>query len=421
MSSLIEDFRSFLDSSPTPWHCVRQLGNRLSLKDFLPLEENLAWDLQKEKKYFVTRGGSLGAFCLPKTAPSKLVLMAAHTDSPGLKVKPCPDVHQNQMNLLEVEVYGGPILHSWLNRDLALAGRIFFTNKKNEIKEQIIFLDDIPMIIPELAIHLQRDVNEKGPLVNQQKHLMPLFCLNSPNPLSLESLLRRFFSFDALLSFDLFLVPLDSSRFIGLHSEMISSYRIDNLTSVHAAACAIATYEESSVLPLAIFFDHEEIGSLSWEGASSSFLADILTRIKTFYNLSEEEFLILKRNSLCLSLDMAHALNPMHTEKHDPNHQILLGKGIAFKSHAGLKYASSAQTLSHGMQIAQKANLSIQKFAPRSDIPCGSTVGPFLTASTGIPTLDLGCPQLSMHSSREVLAINDYLDLVTFLTQALKP
>jgi aspartyl aminopeptidase len=421
MSSLIEDFKSFLDSSPTPWHCVRQIGNRLSLKDFHPLEENQPWNLEKEKKYFVTRGGALGAFCLPKEPPSKVVIMATHTDSPGFKIKPCPDIHQNGMNLLQVEAYGAPILHSWFNRDLALAGRVFFTTKNGEIKEQLIFLDDVPMIIPELAIHLQREVNEKGPLVNKQNHLMPLYSLNSKDPLSLDFLLRRSFAYEKLLSFDLFLVPLEPSKFLGLHNEMISSYRIDNLTSVHAATCAMATYENSSILPLSVFFDHEEIGSLSGEGASSTFLSDILSRIKLFYKMSEEEFFILKRNSLCLSLDMAHALNPMHVEKHDPNHQTLLGKGIAFKSHANLKYASSAWTLSLGMQIAEKANLPIQKFVSRSDVPCGSTVGPFLAASSGIPTIDIGCPQLSMHSSREILAVDDYIDLTTFLTQALKP
>ncbi len=249
---------------------------------------------------------------------------------------------------------------------------------------------------------------------------MPLFSINCEKETSLESLFRRLFSFETLLSFDLFLVPLEPSRFIGIQNEMLSSYRIDNLTSVHAAMCALATYENSSILPLAMFFDHEEIGSLSWEGASSSFLIDLLARIKNFYHLSDEEFLILKRNSLCLSIDMAHALNPMHIQKHDPNHQPLLGHGIALKSNANQRYASSAETLSQAVQISRKAGLPIQHFAARSDMPCGSTIGPFLTASTGIRTVDLGCPQLSMHSSREIMAVQDYLDLVGFLTQALK-
>ena len=421
MFSLIEDFKSFLDTSPTSWHAVRQVGNRLSMKDFHPLEENQPWELEKGKKYFVTRGGSIGTFCLPKEAPSKIILMAAHTDSPSFKVKPIPDIHQNGMSLLEVESYGSPILHSWLNRDIALAGRIFFTNKKDELQEELVFMDDVPMIIPELAIHLHREVNEKGPLLNKQEHLMPLFSLQSKDPITLEGLLRRCFSFKSLISFDLHLVPLEPSRFLGVQGDMISSYRIDNLASVHAATCAMATYEGSSILPLSVFWDHEEIGSKSWEGAGSSFLNDLLTRIKSFYQLTEEEFLILKRNSLCFSLDMAHGLNPMHLQKHDPNHQPLLGQGITFKSNADLKYASSGYTLSSAIQICKKANLPFQHFVIRSDLVCGSTVGPTITASTGIPTVDLGCAQLSMHSSREIMAVQDYLDLNTFLAQALKP
>lgn len=420
MSSLIEDFKSFLDTSPTSWHSVRQVGYRLSLKDFSPLEENQAWHLEKGRKYFVTRGGSIGAFCLPTAVPSKIILMAAHTDSPSFKVKPCPDLYQNGMSLLKVETYGSPILHSWLNRDLALAGRVFFTNKKEELQEELVFMDDIPMIIPELAIHLHREVNEEGPLVNKQEHLLPLFSLHSKDPITLEGLLRRCFSFKSLLSFDLHLVPLESSRFIGIQGEMISSYRIDNLASVHAATCAMATYEDSSILPLSVFWDHEEIGSKSWEGAGSSFLQDLLSRIKQFYGMSEEEFLILKRNSLCLSLDMAHGFNPMHPQKHDANHQPLLGKGITFKSNADLKYASSGYSLSKAMQICKKANVPFQQFAIRSDMTCGSTVGPTVTACTGIPAVDLGCPQLSMHSSREIMAVQDYLDLNAFLVQALK-
>lgn len=421
MSSLVEDFLSFLATSPTSWHCVKQVGTRLSLKDFHPLEEAHLWELEKGKKYFVPRGGSVAAFCLPQKPPARLVVMAAHTDSPGLKVKPHPDIAEQGMHLLQVETYGSPLLHSWLNRDLALAGRVFLTSKKGSHHESLVFLEDCPMTIPELAIHLQREVHDKGPLVNKQDHLNPLFALGHSSSFSLEKLLHKYLSFSSLDAFDLFLVPLEPPRLTGAEGEMIASYRIDNLTSVHAATSAIATYQDSEILPLAIFFDHEEIGSVSWEGACSSFLTDLLTRIKHFYHLSEEAFLALKRNSLCLSLDMAHGLNPMHSAKYDPSNTPLLGKGIALKSNAQLKYASSGETLAQASQICRKAGLKPQPFAARSDMPCGSTVGPFLTSSIGIPTVDLGCPQLSMHSCREVMAVHDYLDLYDFLTHALRP
>ncbi len=419
MLSLIEDFCSFVKTSPTSWHAVKQAGYRLALKDFHPLEEETPWNLQEEKKYFVSRGGSIAAFCLPKKPPSQILLMAAHTDSPALKVKPCPDVQKQGMSLLEVETYGSPILHSWLNRDLALAGRIFVTNSREEIAQHLVFLDDALMVIPELAIHLQREINEKGPLTNKQEHMMPLISLQGS--FSLEALLRRYVSFSSLLSFDLFAVPVEPPRFLGLNSEMLASYRLDNLTSVHAAISAIASYEDSSILPLAVFWDHEEIGSLSWEGAFSSFLNDLLLRIQAFYKMSTEDFLILKRKSLALSLDMAHGVNPMHENKYDPNHQPLLGKGIVLKTNAQMRYASSAETQALAKHIADKAHVKVQSFAMRSDMPCGSTVGPAIAAMTGIATVDLGCPQFSMHSSREVLAVQDYLDLVAFLNQALKP
>ena len=423
MLPLLEDFSSFLKDSPTSWHCVKEVASRLCKKGFHPLEETNLWTMLAGEKYLVSRGGSIAAFCLPKKCPTEILLTVAHTDSPSLKVKPNPILVQNGMQLLQVEVYGGPILHSWLNRDLAIAGRCFVQDDKGKVKEELVFLNELSFIIPELAIHLNREVNEKGLLLNKQEHLMPLLSskLEDGLPLSIESLLRKQLSFTTLLSFDLFVIPLEEPRFLGLDKEWIASYRIDNLASVHAATVAISSYEDSSILPVTVFFDHEEIGSKSWEGASSSFLQDVLCRIKHFYSLTEEEFLVLKRNSLALSLDMAHGLNPMHTQKHDPNHKPLLGEGIVLKHNADLKYASSAFTISKATQIADKAKLKIQHFVSRSDMPCGSTVGPFITTQIGIPTVDLGAAQLSMHSARELMATQDYLDSVTFLTRALKP
>lgn len=420
--SRIENFLSFLHSCPTSWHCVKEIGTFLSFHDFKSLNEKELWNMSEEGKYFVSRGGSIASFSLPKEKPSKIVLLAAHTDSPSLKIKPNPMLTQDEMALLEVEVYGSPILHSWLNRDLALAGRIFYENKEGKIQEELLFLKDTPLIIPELAIHLQRDVNEKGPLLNKQDHLMPVFStMGSEGSLfNLETLLRKYYDFSSLVAFDLFLVPLEAPRLLGPQQDWIASYRLDNLASVYASMLAMINYTPSSLLPISVFWDHEEVGSRSWEGANSSFLNDVLCRIRHFYKMSEEEFLVLKRNSLALSLDMAHGLNPMHKQKHDPNHQPILGKGIVLKHNADQRYASSAQTLAEAVLIGKKAKIPLQHFVNRSDMPCGSTVGPFITTSIGIPTVDLGCAQLSMHSAREIMAKDDYLDSITFLTEALK-
>ena len=407
------DFLSFLKSAPTSYHCVKEVKDRLRKDGFVALEESSLWEMQKGGKYFVSRGGSIAAFCLPKQAPKSIALLAAHTDSPALKVKPQPLSTHEGMHVLGVEVYGGPILHSWLNRDLALAGRCFLSNGK----EELVFLDKTPFMIPELAIHLNREVN-KGTPINRQNHLMPLVSMADPSaPLTISS----FLPFKDVVSFDLFLVPIQPPSLLGLNQEWIASYRLDNLTSVYAATEAICSYKESEVLPLTVFFDHEEIGSRSWEGAASSFANDTLTRIKSFLALSEEEFLVLKRNSLCHSLDMAHAVSPLHGAKHDPEHKPLLGKGIVIKENSDQKYATSAYTLSLVQAFAKKANISTQPFVCRSDMPSGSTIGPFITTSTGIATVDLGCPQLSMHSTREIISVNDYLDSIAYLKQALTP
>jgi len=421
MSHLLEDLRAFLDSSPTSWHAAQQLGNRLALKDFQPLEEKEPWELTRGKSYFVQRGGSICAFTLPLETPRALSLLASHTDSPALKIKPNSTFQKENMYLLSTELYGGPLLSSWLNRDLGIAGRVVVSTNSGELEERLVFIDDAPLFIPQLAIHLDREVNEKGLVLNKHDHLNPIATLEQEGTLSkdfLETLLRRHLSFHSLLAYDLFLVPLEKSRFVGASSEMIAAYRLDNLASCHAAACALAYGQAPSKdrLRMAIFWDHEEIGSSSSEGAASPFLMDILKRCAAFYALSEEALICLKQRSLCVSVDVGHAFNPNYSAKYDTNHPVLLGKGVVLKSHALYKYASSAASLAHVIRLCQALNLRYQLFASRADIPCGSTVGPIVAQATGIPTLDLGCPQLSMHSIREVIACRDYLDLCTLLT-----
>ncbi len=419
----LSDFKSFLDKSPTSWHAAEELAKRLASSGFSRLHEEEKWKLQKGKSYFVQRGGSLCAFSLPKKTAKRAVILGSHTDSPALKVKPKPEVQKENMILLGVEVYGSPLLTSWLNRDLALAGRVAVTNKKGKIQEKLVFLDEAPLFIPQLAPHLDRDVNEKGLLLNKQEHLVPIATLISSKGKQksyLETLLKRQISFDSLLSFDLFLVPIEKSRYLGTEEEMLSSYRLDNLASAHSCASALMDSKESQeTLQMAIFSDHEEIGSRSSTGAASPFLEDILKRITYALQMDEEEFFQMKSRSLCVSVDMAHALNPNYVQKYDPNHQPLLGKGIVVKYNADLKYTTSAPTAAQVIRLAEKLKLPYQSFVSRSDIPGGSTIGPILAQSLGIATVDIGCPQLSMHSAREVMACQDFLDMSTLLTHLL--
>lgn len=412
----MEDFLSFLSSAPTSWHAVSEVSRRLLQAGFSLLKEEEKWALSPGKSYFVIRGGSLCAFSLPKEAIARARIVAAHTDSPALKLKPHPEIQKENMTLFGVEVYGSPLLSSWLNRDLAIAGRIVTTDEKGKVEEKLVFLPEAPLFIPQLAIHLDREVNEKGLLLNKQEQLCPIVGLDQEKG-CLEKLLRRQHNFQSLLSFDLLLVPIEPPRLLG---ELLASYRLDNLASVHAGTNAlIQSVKSSDILSMALFWDHEEIGSRTHEGAASPFFSDTLQRIALSCNIGAEDLLRLKARSLCASVDMAHALNPNYPQKHDPQHQPLLGKGIVLKYNADQRYASSALSCAPVLQLMEKLGLKAQSFCCRSDMPCGSTVGPIFSHTTGIPTVDLGAPQLSMHSCREVMACKDHLDMTKLLTHFL--
>lgn len=348
MTHLIEDFTDFLTRSPTSWHAALEMGNRLASLDFTPLEPNEKWTLEKGKKYFVIQEGSLAAFALPEKKPKKFSLIAAHTDSPALKLKPKPVITKENMQMLGVEIYGSPILPTWFNRDLAIAGRVVVKRKNETTEEFLVYFDESPVIIPLLAPHLDREAYKKGMEIDKQMHLSPLACLIEQNVDHnyLESLLKRQISFHQLLDFDLFLVPLDPPRFLGKEGELLASYRIDNLSSAHAGIVAIANLETipEETIPMGIFWDHEEIGSATHIGAASPFFRDLFARISGFYKLSNEEETILRKNSMCLSVDVTHALNPNFENKYDPQHHTLLGEGITIKYNANMRYTTNARS-----------------------------------------------------------------------------
>lgn len=418
MTHILTDLKAFLETAPTSWHAIQEIGNRLAIHDFLPLEDIDPWKLKAGGKYFTIRGGSLCAFSIPKKSPKQALILASHTDSCALKLKPLPSYLQQNMTLFGIEVYGSPLLSSWLNRDLVLAGRVVVLNKDQQPEENLVILDEATFMIPQLAIHLDREVNEKGLILNKQEHLCPLVSVSNTEKNVLEKLLKQQLSFEKLLSFDLFLVPQEPARFIGLNNEMLASYRIDNLVSVHAALAALVSCKNpsSDQLQMVLFWDHEEVGSQSLEGAKSSFLQDTLQRISYHLGLDIEEFIRMKNDSLCLSIDMAHALNPNYVNKHDPQHQPLLHKGIVLKYNANQKYASHAISAAPIVHACHNLKLNYQSFVSRSDLPCGSTIGPIIAAHLGIDTIDIGCPQLSMHSTRELIACQDYLDLLHLLS-----
>lgn len=420
MSEILKDLCQFLDRSPTAWHAVQEASRRLSSAKAIHLQEGEKWKLEKNKRYFVQRGGSICAFSLPKQAPEKMTILAAHTDSPALKLKPNPEIVAEPYHLLETEIYGGPLLNSWFNRDLAIAGRVVFEDKKGKCQEKLIFIEESPLFIPQLPIHLDREINEKGLMINKQDHLRPIFTLAKDKKNLLEPFLKKYVPFEEILSFDLFLVPIEKARFLGTSEEMLASYRLDNLSSAHACLAAFARAPQNDSLQIAILWDAEEIGSKTSDGAASTFMDDVVQRIKAFYDLSTEDYIRMKTESLCVSVDVAHAYNPNHAKKYDPQHQLIPGNGIAVKYNADKKYVTDAKTAAPIISACRKSKLHYQSYASHSNFLSGSTIGPIFAHTMGIPTVDIGCAIFSMHSTREVIAVKDHLDMCQLLTALLK-
>ncbi|HEY4255555.1 MAG TPA: M18 family aminopeptidase [Chlamydiales bacterium] len=404
------DFFRFLQKAPTAWHAAKEISNALTEKEFIPLFEGDKWKLERGKSYFVEREGALlAAFRIPKKMLQSSLILASHTDSPALKIKPQPDLLTKEISQLGTEIYGGPLLHSWFDRDLALAGRL-----ETDRGSQLVFLDDMPLVIPQLAIHLDKTIHEKGLHIHKQDHLKAILSIKGSS--TLEQVLKKKLGIHQLYAFDLFLVPTEKPSHLGLHGELLAGYRIDNLSSAYACLEALLkTAPRQDTLQMALFWDHEEIGSLSATGAASSFVDELLERITLGLKLEKEELYCLKSRSLVLSADVAHGWNPNFSEKYDPQNSPLLGSGTVLKFNAGRKYASDAPAAATLLKIAEKQGLTIQKAANRSDIPSGSTVGPIMSANTGIPTLDIGLACWAMHSTREIIAASDLKELEKLL------
>lgn len=425
MPHILEDLKNFLDGSPTSYHAVSEIACRLALCDFFPLEEKEPWNLERGKKYFVIREGALCAFILPISMPKKMVILGSHTDSPMLKLKPKAAYTVQNLRLLGVEIYGAPLLNAWLNRDLCLAGRVITTDMNETMSSRLIYLDDAPVIIPQLAIHLDRDIDEKGLKLDKQEHVVPLAGLMKEEESVdnyLEKELRRHIEFKKLLGFDLFLVPIEEARFLGNEGELIAASRLDNLVSVHAAVTAMGMVEHPApdTLQMSIFWDHEEIGSRTLSGASSSFLKDTLKRIRLHLGMEKETYLQMKADSFIVSIDAAQGFHPGFDKKYDLQHIPLLGKGIACKFNAGGKYATSGLSFAKVEQTLDALGLDRQFYLGRNTITCGSTIGPLIETEMGIQTLDIGIPILSMHSIREIASTKDHLDMCSLLQHLLQ-
>ncbi len=408
--SYTQSLINFIDASPTSFHVVANLKTALTAQDYQELQEQETWSLQKEGKYFVTRAdGSIIIFKTPKnwTNEYSFKIIGAHTDSPCLKIKNNPVSTKEGYQLLNIEVYGGVLLNSWFDRDLYFGGRLIIENEKGELEQKIITIEK-KLRIPRLAIHLDRDVNKKGFTPNPQEHMFPIIGLS--DTINFEDWLKEETGVSGtILSWDLFLFDAEKSSFGGINNEFIYAPRLDNLASVHASFEALQQAKTTdNELQIAAYFQHEEIGSESQNGANSNFLEATLKRIHAFVSPQEETYFQTVARSFFISADMAHATHPSYATKHDANHKPRIGAGPVIKSNANMRYATDAFSIAKFKQWCKKANVPFQDFCSRNDIGCGSTIGPMVAAQIGIPTIDVGNPMLSMHSIREMCGTKDH-------------
>ncbi len=413
----------FLDASPTPFHACATAAGLLEQAGFVRLDERDRWP-RHPGEYYLIRGGSLIAWRTgdhhdPAT-PFRIV--GAHTDSPGLRVKPNPDLARDGWQQLGVEVYGGPLLASWVDRDLGLAGRVVVRDGSGSAV-RLLQLDEPLLRVSELAIHLNRGVNAEGLVLNPQLHLTPHWGLgDAPGDL------RRFLA-DRLevprrevLGWDLMLHDITPARRIGLDRALIASARLDNQATCYAGVQAlIGAATAPSGRQLLALFDHEEVGSVSERGAQSTLLVSTVERIVLAAGGDREDLLRALAGTVIASGDMAHATHPNYPDRHEPNHRIAMNAGPVLKINSQLRYATDAVGAGAFELACEQAGVPVQRFVVRSDMPCGSTVGPITSALTGATTVDFGAPTLSMHSIRELCGVADQVMYADALTAFLSP
>lgn len=428
-------FLNFVNKSPSPYHAVDEVKKRLVAAGFKELRESDHWQVQPKQKYFVTKNQStIIAFAVGGQfkAGNGFSIVGAHTDSPCLKVKPVSKVNKSGYHMLGVECYGGGIWHTWFDRDLTVGGRIL-VKVGNKIEHRLVHIDRPILRVPNIAIHLQRDLNEKfSP--NKETNVCPVLATavqsqlvendssssdseatentqqaqkDKHHPLLVQLLCDQLkVDPDQLMDFDLHLADTQPAVIGGVLEEFIFSPRLDNLLNAYCAmvglidSCSNTTLDKDSNVRMVSLFDNEEVGSESAQGAGSSFQEYVLRRLSSGGSQTAFEEAIPK--SYMISADQAHAVHPNYSDKHEGNHQPAFHKGIVVKINGNQRYASTGITNTVLREVARMADVPLQDFVVRNDSPCGSTIGPIMSAKLGMPTVDIGAPQLSMHSIREM-------------------
>jgi aspartyl aminopeptidase len=421
------DLLDFISAAPTSYHAVAEVEARLLRAKFRHFDERESWSLTPGTRGMVVRDGSVIAFVLGAKAPAEagFRIIGAHTDSPNLRLKPRPALDSVGYRQLAVEVYGGVLLSTWLDRDLGVAGRLALADGQS-VRVRI----DAPICrIPNLAIHLNREVNKEGLALNPQLHLAPVLGLEKLAARPVLELLAEACDRSGvagaraadIIGFDLGLFDVQPGVIGGDAGEFLFSARLDNLASCHAACEALlAASEDAEVTRVIALYDHEEVGSQSAIGARSQFLESVLERLANGPDAPRDASLRAFARSFLISADMAHAVHPNYPDKHDRQHRPQLGAGPVLKVNSNQSYATDGPGAAEFVRACHALEFEPQSFVARNDMPCGSTIGPISAARLGIRTVDVGNPMLSMHSCREMAATADVEPMIRVLTRLLR-
>ncbi|MBW6410228.1 M18 family aminopeptidase [Clostridium weizhouense] len=411
-----KDLLKFINNSKSAFHGAFEVKKILDKEGYKEVRETEKWDLKEGGKYYVMKNQSaIIAFEVGSENIEEygFRLIGAHTDSPGFRIKPKSEMQvEGHYVKLNTEVYGGPILSTWFDRPLSIAGRVTLKSK-NPMKPRVELLDlNKPvLIIPSLAIHMNRSINE-GYEYNKQKDTLPLLTMAN-DELENDGYLIRLISENLnvdeseILDFDLFVYEFEKGSIIGMQEEFISAGRLDDLWMVYTGLKALVESKENKATKVLVALDNEEIGSLTAQGANSSLLENILERITLALGKDREGFKMTLANSVMISADLAHALHPNYVEKHDPTNRPVLGKGPVIKIAASGSYSTDSYAGAIFKEVCNKAQVPCQEFVNRSDVRGGTTIGPISASKLNIPVIDMGAPLLSMHSIRELASVKD--------------
>ena len=415
-----KDLINFIYQSPSSFHAVNTLKERLADHGFTSLIAGENWSLEKGGKYFITINDS--AIIAVEIGHGEVeqkgfAIIGAHTDSPCLRVKPNPEMVENGYIKLNAEIYGGPILNTWLDRPLSLAGRVSLKSKSFwKPSSRLVSLSKLKVIIPNVAIHLNKTLN-KGYELNRQKDMLPILGLvsdNYPGEGLIKKLLAKELSVkeEEILDFDLFVHHYQKGELLGLEEEFVVTGRLDNLAMAHAGMSAMLASGKSDRTKVLACFDNEEVGSASKQGADSPLLSHVLERVALGLGKERNQILQSIFNSFIISADMAHAVHPNLPEKHDPTNKPAINQGPVIKINANQKYTTDSDSAAVFTRLCQEAKVPCQQYVNRSDEPAGSTIGPLSATQLPIRSLDIGNPMLAMHSINEMCGSKDQAYLI---------